>query len=202
MRVTGWTSWDNPAFQEMFPDGGRYSAEEDNEVRKLIARELRKNGYKFTGQYHQNGDFGVPIIDNEKVYQCSQRTWGEIMVMAYPDDPNNPNYCSWAWETHKVGESVLPNTLCGRMREIPETTSIDDSLVDYGEWMSQPILQKHRQLLGKLIRDRVCGVFYDESEGFTIQECCDDWFVHTLTSEECFELSEMFKEIATCLNEK
>ena len=80
------------------------------QVEEAITNELRNNGYKFTGDYHQNGNFGVPILDNGKVYQCSQRCWGEIMVKAYPDEIDNSDgmgYCKWAWDEPE--EMKLPN---------------------------------------------------------------------------------------------
>lgn len=71
------------------------------------------------------------------------------------------------------------------------------SLYRYGiEYFQHPALCKHIMLLDRLVTDRVFGVFYTEEDGFNIQECCDDWYSHELTKEECLELSEMFKEIA------
>lgn len=62
-----------------------------------------------------------------------------------------------------------------------------------------PVLEKHIELLQELNDDRVMCICYQENkEGkeFYIEEQCDEWFHHTLTKEECIELSELFKEIA------
>lgn len=76
------------------------SWEERNEVDKIIATELRNKGYKFTGSYHQGGDFGVPVFDTGKKYCTFQKDWGGIMAMAYPDeidDSDGYGYLKWAW---------------------------------------------------------------------------------------------------------
>lgn len=71
---------------------------------------------------------------------------------------------------------------------------------DYAECVQHPVLAKHFDLIKDLAYDRIFGVFYDEEDGFWIEECCDNWFKHTLTKEECLELSEMFAEIANEIN--
>ena len=76
MRIVGWAEWDDPKYKEMFPIGGAYKEAEVETVLAIIAEELRNNGYKFTGSYHQGGDYGVPVFDNGEVFQCSQRMWG------------------------------------------------------------------------------------------------------------------------------
>ena len=113
MKITGWTEWDDPNYQELWPIGDTSSTfAKEYAVRKLIAEELRRCGYKFTGGYHQNGEFGVPVIDDKWRYQCSQRVWGGIMAMAYPeeiDDTDGMGYVEWAWDSqHTTDNSVLP----------------------------------------------------------------------------------------------
>lgn len=61
------------------------------------------------------------------------------------------------------------------------------------------ILQKHEILLRALSNDRIMCVGYEQDGIFYIQECCDDWYYHNLTKEECMELSEMFREIAEAI---
>lgn len=114
MKITGWTWYDNPEYEEMFPLEKRRECDcwdEIKNVEKLIANELRKCGYKFTGSYHQDGDYGAPIIDDKWVYQCSCRTWGHIMVMAYPEEIDNSDgygYTLWAWIP--PSEMIVPNS--------------------------------------------------------------------------------------------
>ncbi len=58
------------------------------------------------------------------------------------------------------------------------------------------VLQNHRGLLKILSDNRIMCVGYEPHGKFYIQECCDGWYYHNLTKEECLELSDMFKEIA------
>ena len=68
---------------------------------------------------------------------------------------------------------------------------------DFNLVTKHPILEKHIDLLDKLNYDRVMCVCYKESnKEFYIEEQCDGWFAHTLTKDECIELSELFREIA------
>lgn len=57
-------------------------------------------------------------------------------------------------------------------------------------------LLKYEALLRKLVDDRVMCVGYEQDGSFYLVECCDEYFIHDLTKEECLELSEMFKDIA------
>lgn len=115
MKITGWTWYDNPEYKEMFPIEERREPswngwDKIDKVERLVADELRKHGYKFTGSYHQDGDFGAPIIDDAWLYMCSCRTWGHIMAMAYPEEIDNSDgygYTVWAWLPPK--EMVVPN---------------------------------------------------------------------------------------------
>lgn len=61
------------------------------------------------------------------------------------------------------------------------------------------IIQKHISLIERLANDRIFAIFYGEygvSDKFYIEECCDNWYSHVLTIEDCKELAELFSEIA------
>lgn len=107
MKIVGWTHWDDLRFHDMDP----LSQEESSQIKQLIARELRKKGYKFNGYYHQDGEFGVPVFNDGTVYQCTYRTWGEIVAMAYPEEvrdcPDGAEYVFWAWH-HGEQKCVFP----------------------------------------------------------------------------------------------
>lgn len=61
---------------------------------------------------------------------------------------------------------------------------------------NNPILLKHKDLLRSLSDDRIMCVGHDLTNGFYIEECCDEWFWRVLTKSDCLELSGLFKEIA------
>ena len=110
MKITGWTEWDDPKYEELFPDNNLSPYMALKAAEQMIADEIRKKGYKFSGIYHQGGEYGVPVFDNKYVYQCSQRTWGGIMALAYPEECESdvrPSYVRWAWLAPE--EMVVPN---------------------------------------------------------------------------------------------
>ena len=113
MKIIGWTDWDNQEYEEMFPLGGKHTWRDKEEVERIIAEELRSKGYKFTGDYHQNGDHGAPVFDNGKIYKGFQREWASIMADAYPDEIDNSDgfgyCCKWAWIPPVDEEMVVPD---------------------------------------------------------------------------------------------
>jgi hypothetical protein len=44
-------------------------------------------------------------------------------------------------------------------------------------------------------------VGYRDDGSYYLLECCDEYFGHDLTKEECIELSELFREIAEAIDE-
>lgn len=76
---------------------------------------------------------------------------------------------------------------------------------EFNELINDEILIRHKDLLKKLSMDsRVMCVCKDnKTDEFYLQECCDDYFTHILTKDECMELSELFKDIADniCMRE-
>lgn len=58
------------------------------------------------------------------------------------------------------------------------------------------ILEKHIELLRNLSDDRIMCVGYNHDGSFYLMECCDEYFYHDLTREECIELSNLFHDIA------
>lgn len=92
MKVTGWTYWEDDRYEEIPNDVFDL-------VWGIVGSELRAHGYQFTGSYHQNGDFGTPIIDDKWKFTLSQRSWGELIADAYPEicDGDGMDYILWAW---------------------------------------------------------------------------------------------------------
>ena len=79
-----------------------------DELHHLIVDELRSRGYKFCGFYHQDGDYGAPVIDGKYTVLYSYRGWGGVMAEAYQlDNSDGMAYCEWAWSAPE--EQVFPN---------------------------------------------------------------------------------------------
>ena len=93
MKVIKWTTWDDKHIDDI------ENKEELDAMADAVVEELRKTKYHFDGSYHQNGCHGVPVLGNGKYFQVTQRVWGEVMAMAYPEEFDNPedphNYIVW-----------------------------------------------------------------------------------------------------------
>lgn len=63
------------------------------------------------------------------------------------------------------------------------------------EEYKHPVLEKHRPILETLMNERVFAVWKTEN-GFCITECCDEYFCHVLNTDDCLELSALFKDLA------
>jgi hypothetical protein len=59
------------------------------EIQECVINHCKEKGIRFSADYHQCGDYGVPIIDNKYMYFTFARTWGWIMAMVDDDESNN-----------------------------------------------------------------------------------------------------------------
>ena len=59
------------------------------------------------------------------------------------------------------------------------------------------VLAKHQDILSVFYN---ANIFIDDGK-IHIEEACDDYYAHTLTKDECNRLSEMFRDIAYCIQE-
>lgn len=69
------------------------------EAEGLVVDCIRRNKFKFGGNYHQYGDFGMPMFEDGSVFFCSMRHWGDIMANAWNRQGNRGyGYVEFAWE--------------------------------------------------------------------------------------------------------
>ena len=68
------------------------------DAERIVIECVRKNGFKFGGNYHQYGKFGMPLFDIGAVFFVSMRHWGGIMYKAWHTDDDCWGYCQYAWE--------------------------------------------------------------------------------------------------------
>ena len=59
------------------------------EIQECAINHCKEKGIRFSANYHQYGDYGVPIIDDKYMLFTFARTWGWIMAMADDDKSNN-----------------------------------------------------------------------------------------------------------------
>lgn len=57
-----------------------------SEMLDCLIKHCKEKEIRFSADYHQYGDYGVPIIDNKYMYYTFARTWGYIMAMADGDE--------------------------------------------------------------------------------------------------------------------
>ena len=60
-----------------------------SEIQECVINHCKEKGIRFSADYHQYGDYGVPIIDNKYMYYTFARTWGYIMAMVDDDKSDN-----------------------------------------------------------------------------------------------------------------
>ena len=77
LKVVGWTSFDSK-----YPSKN-YSMEELDNVVSVILDEIATNNYIFSGEEHQYGLTGVPVLSDGTCFRCSMRCWGSLMAPVY-----------------------------------------------------------------------------------------------------------------------
>ena len=65
-----------------------------SEIQECVINHCKEKGIRFSADYHQYGDYGVPIIDNKYMFFTFARTWGWVMAMA-DDDKSNDGYLKY-----------------------------------------------------------------------------------------------------------
>ena len=76
-----------PAFEVKLAGRSRDEVEQAwREAEDVVKECIRRNGFKFSGQYHQYGEYGMPMFDDGSVLFCSWRHWGSIMAEAWDPD--------------------------------------------------------------------------------------------------------------------
>lgn len=81
-----------------------------DECYKTVLECVKNNKYHFTGDDHQNADWGVPVLDNKYKLCIGQRSWGELIACAFPDEIDNSEGCGytkWAWSTPEGEEDKV-----------------------------------------------------------------------------------------------
>ncbi len=73
IKVIGWASYDDCQYEE--GDVG-YAAHE------AILRDVKENGYMFSGYQHQEHEYCTPVLSDGKIYRYSQRGWGSLIAEA------------------------------------------------------------------------------------------------------------------------
>ena len=93
IKVIGWGDFDDKKYPDCSDSG-----KADDPYRNATIQCIRENGYKFSGNMHQNSPNGCPIFSDLTMLRGSMRYWGGIMAEAWENEPNRLSYVGWAWE--------------------------------------------------------------------------------------------------------
>ena len=76
-----------------------------------VKKFLFDRNIKYNGSWHQNWDYGVPLIENEgKLYAfaISMRRWGQLIAEAFDKENKDPFvYLDWAFSNPKGGHNTV-----------------------------------------------------------------------------------------------
>lgn len=84
-----------------------------SEIQECVINHCKEKGIRFSSDYHQYGDYGVPIVDNKYMYYTFARTWGYIMAMA-DDDKSDNGYLKYYLHGNKY-PTKYPNEVKGEI---------------------------------------------------------------------------------------
>ena len=105
MKLIGFTNWHNEKYEEI------EDVTEEDLACDVVVEYMRQHDLKFSGFYHQDGEFGAPYFDTGRKLCLSYRGWGALMaqvlrIEADEVDGYDMSYCRWAWLPPE--EQVLP----------------------------------------------------------------------------------------------
>ena len=98
-----------PAFEEKLAGRPRDEIERAwQEAEDLVKTCIRRNGFKFSGEYHQYGECGMPMFDDGSVLFCSWRHWGSIMAEAWdPDGAKGLDYMDFYMSGFVANDEIV-----------------------------------------------------------------------------------------------
>ena len=103
IKVIGWTDIYNAAYKECDYNNPKYI--------KAVIEEIKKTGYKFTGDYHQNGEYGAPVFNDGTLLFLSIDEWGWIIAKTYGiyNEYGQLDRYKWAWLVPQEEKEKIPD---------------------------------------------------------------------------------------------
>lgn len=121
-KVIGWTNYDNEKYPCFDGSNDEYAA-----AYSAVVDEIREKGYRFSGDYHQWGESGSPVLNDGTLFILSMRGWGALMSEAVePDNSDSMAYMNWYMD-------CLPLHGEERRTVYPEARVDDSQIVDRSE---------------------------------------------------------------------
>ena len=129
-KVIGWTNYDNEKYPCFDGSDDEYAA-----AYSAVVDEIRAKGYRFSGDYHQEGESGCPVLNDGTLFILSMRGWGALMSEAVdPDNSERMAYMDWYMD-------CLPLRGEKRRPVYPEAC-VDGSLIVDKSEIEVPVLPK------------------------------------------------------------
>jgi hypothetical protein len=84
-----------------------------SKIQECVINHCKEKGIRFSADYHQYCDYGVPIVDNKYMFFTFARTWAWIMAMV-DDDKSDNGYLKYYLRGHKHPRK-FPNEVKGEV---------------------------------------------------------------------------------------
>ena len=133
-EIIGWTNYCDPDY---------VAVEEPKDIAYLtttVIKEIRKHGYRFTGDYHSNETGYVPVFNSGEKFCVSYRQWGAIMAQALREDNRDGMaYTKWfnSWE-HNASSFVFPELTVDKSRIVKGVKPEFEPLLDEEYYSTTP----------------------------------------------------------------
>ena len=106
MKLIGFTNFSNEDYEDIDDFDEAFDV-----AWELTVEHMKKYGLKWTGFYHQSGEYGVPYFDTKQKMSTGLRAWGRLMaevldITRDEADKFDLRHCAWAWATDE--EEVYP----------------------------------------------------------------------------------------------
>ena len=134
-KIIGWCKWDKK-YREW-----ETNHKDDEGAYLAVLNEVRRRKYKFGGTYHQQGEFGCPVMEDKTVYLMTQRAWGELMSDAW-----GGTYCDYAWRNKMEDDGGnLPTKLAVPQCKTDEEIAEEQRLAEEAKKRFDDEMKKRRQ---------------------------------------------------------
>lgn len=105
IKVIGWTDIYNANYPECT------LSDRSSVYYKAVIEALKENEYKFTGDYHQNGEYGAPVFNDGTLLFLSIDEWGWIIAKTYGiyNEYGQLDRYKWAWLVPQEEKEKIPD---------------------------------------------------------------------------------------------
>ena len=86
-KVTGFTFWGDSRFLgDDIDENDRPTPRDYADMKRAVVNYLADTDTFFLPEYHQHGEYGVPVLNDKYRFECSMRAWGRVLADAFGGD--------------------------------------------------------------------------------------------------------------------